>query len=113
MHKEAGGKRRGRSDSQSSGKKEKSSFNGVKKLFHGFPFTGGMHPQEPLSDTHSRFESSNFHKHFVCVWCSRILPEKPESRKKKSRLKALVKWDGEVQKQARDFSNHMEIFRQS
>lgn len=76
MHREAGGKRRGRSDSQSSGKKEKSSFNGLKKLFHGFPFTGGMHSQELLVDTHSRFKSSNFHKQFVCIWCSRILPEK-------------------------------------
>ncbi|KAK4831701.1 hypothetical protein QYF61_018753 [Mycteria americana] len=42
MRKEDGGKRRGRSDSQSSGKKEKSSFNGLKKLLHGFPFTGVM-----------------------------------------------------------------------
>lgn len=112
MHKEAGGKRRGRSDSQSSGKKEKSIFNGVKKLFCGFPFPAGMHSQELLSDTHSSFKSSNF-KYFVCLWCSRIPPEKPAPTKNKSRLKFLVEWDGEVQEQAKDFSGHMELFRQS
>lgn len=89
MHKEAGGNRRGKSGSQSSGKKEKNSFNGLKKMFRGFPFTGCMQSQEPLSDTHSRFKSSNFHKHFVCLWCSRILPGKPDPREKTIQIEGL------------------------
>lgn len=60
LHKEAGGKRKKRSDSQSSGKKKRNSFHGLKKPFHGFDSTGVMHSQEPLLDTYSKFTSSNF-----------------------------------------------------
>ena len=88
-HKEAGGKKRGRSDSQSSGKKEKSSFVGLKKMFHGLPFARCMHSQKPSSGTCSRFKSSNFHKCFVCVLCSRILPEKTWTRKKQIEIEGL------------------------
>lgn len=60
MHKEAGGKRRKRRDSQSSGKKKRNGFHGLKKLFHGFAFIGVVHSQEPLLDTYSRFTDPNF-----------------------------------------------------
>lgn len=77
MHKEAGGKLRKKSGSHSSGKK-KSSFHGLKELFHGFVFTGVTHSQEPLLDTYSRFTSSNFHiyvhgalKYFQKKWSQR------------------------------------------
>lgn len=60
MHKEAGGKRKKMSDSQSSGKKKRNSLHGLKKPFHGFDFTGVMHSQEPLLDTYFKFTNSNF-----------------------------------------------------
>lgn len=102
-------KRRQRSDSQSSGKKEKSSFHILKKLFHGFAFTGVLHSQEPLLDTYSRFATPNFH---VYVYGALQYCQKNEARKQpKPRLKVLVDLDSEVQEKG--FRNRIEIFRQS